>query len=75
VLNQRLSLKGLHYEDWDWARAAAAILGAAARQGEVELVDQELQFGLGLGVAGQHDLAAVDRGQMDVDHLDGGELF
>ena len=27
VLNQRLSLKGLHYKDWDWARAAAVILG------------------------------------------------
>jgi hypothetical protein len=27
VLNQRLSLKGLHYKDWDWARVAAVILG------------------------------------------------
>ena len=45
------------------------------RQGEFELVDQELQFGLGLGVAGQHDLAPVGGRQMDVDHLDGCELF
>lgn len=44
-------------------------------QTELELVDQQLQLGLGLGVAGQHDLAPVGGGQMDVDHLDGGELF
>jgi hypothetical protein len=39
------------------------------------LVGQQLQLGLGLGVAGQHDLAPVVRRQMDVDHLDAGELF
>jgi hypothetical protein len=44
-------------------------------QSELELVDQQLQLGLGLGVAGEHDLASVGRRQMDVDHLDGGKLF
>ena len=32
---------------------------------ELELVDQQLHLGLGLGVAGQHDLASVGRRQMD----------
>ena len=44
-------------------------------QGQAEPVDQQLQFGLGLGVAGQHDLAAVGRRQVNVDHLTGGEFF
>ena len=45
------------------------------RQLEFELVDEELQLGLRLGVAGQHQFAAVGGREMDVDHLDGGELF
>jgi hypothetical protein len=49
--------------------------GRCARKVRRSPVDQQLQFGLGLGVAGQHDLAAVGRGQMDGDHRDGGELF
>jgi hypothetical protein len=40
---------------------------------ELEPVDQE--FELGLGVSGEHDLAAVGGRQMDIDHLDGSELF
>ena len=44
-------------------------------QSELELVDQQLQLGFGLGVAGQDDLAFIGCRQMDVDHLDGGELF
>jgi hypothetical protein len=45
------------------------------RQAKPELVDQQLQLRLWLGVAGEHDLSPVGRWQMDVDHLDGGELF
>src|SRR5277367_6121862 len=36
VLNQQLSLKGLHYKDWDWARAAAVIFGGGC-DGKVSL--------------------------------------
>src|SRR5271163_318002 len=36
VLNQRLSLKGLHYREAGWARAAAVILGGGC-DGKVSL--------------------------------------
>ena len=42
---------------------------------ELELLDQELEFRLRLGVAGQQQLAPVGRRQMNIDHLDGGKLF
>jgi hypothetical protein len=45
------------------------------QQLQPELPDQKLEFALGLGVAGQHQLTPVGRRQMDVDHLHGGELF
>ena len=44
-------------------------------QAELEPVDEKLQFGLRVGVAGQQDLSPVGGRQMDIDHLDGGELF
>ena len=44
-------------------------------QSELEPVDQEFELRLGLGVSGKHDLAAVGGRQMDINHLDGGELF
>ena len=45
------------------------------RQLELELVEQKLEFGLWLGVVGELDLAAVGGGDVDVDHLHGGELL
>ena len=42
---------------------------------ELELVDQELEFGFWLGVARQYQLASVSGRHMDVDHLDGGKLL
>ena len=45
------------------------------RQLELELPDQKLEFRLGLGVAGQQQLASVGGWQMDIDHLDGGEFL
>ena len=42
---------------------------------ELELVDQELEFRLGVGVTGQQHLAPVGGRQMNIDHLDGGELL
>jgi len=42
---------------------------------ELEPIDQEFGLWLGLGVSGEPDLAAVGGRQMNVDHLDGGELF
>lgn len=45
------------------------------RQAELELADQELEFRFGVGISGEQDLAPVGGRQMDIDHLDGGELF
>ena len=42
---------------------------------EFELVDQELQLGFRLGVAGEDELPTVRGREMNVDHLDGGKLF
>jgi hypothetical protein len=38
---------------------------------ELELLDQEPEFRLRLGVAGQQQLPPVGRRQMNIDHLDG----
>ena len=45
------------------------------RERELQAVEQESELGLGLGVAGQADLAAVGGRDVDVDHLHGGELL
>jgi hypothetical protein len=42
---------------------------------ELELLDQEPEFRVRLGVAGQQQLPPVGCRQMDIDHLDGGELL
>ena len=39
------------------------------------MVDQELQLGFRLGVTGEHEFASVGSREMNVDHLDGRELF
>ena len=44
------------------------------RQGEPELVDEQTQLGLRLGVAREHEFAAVGGWDVDVDHLHGGEF-
>ena len=44
-------------------------------QAELELIDQKLEFGFGLCVASELDLSAIRCGQMEIDHLDSGELF
>jgi hypothetical protein len=42
---------------------------------EPELVEQEPQFGVRLGVAGEHEFAAIGCRYVDVDHLNGRELL
>ena len=42
---------------------------------QLQLVEEQFEFGLRLGVAGQQQLAAIGGGQVHVDHLHGGELF
>src|ERR1700681_4153940 len=44
-------------------------------QAELEAVDEELQLGFGVSVAGEQNLASVGGWQMNVDHLDGSEFF
>jgi hypothetical protein len=45
------------------------------RQLQPELMDQQLEFALGLGISGRHQFPPVGRRQMDVDHLHGGEFL
>ena len=45
------------------------------RQLQLELLEQELEFRLGLGVAGQQQFASISGRQMDIDHLDSGEFL
>src|SRR6185312_15734938 len=67
--------KGLHYSGW-LVEVGRGDLGRRLRwQFELELVDEELEFGFGMGVAGEENLAPVGGRQMNIDHLDGGELF
>ena len=51
------------------------ILGGGCGGSGAEPVDQELEFGLGMSVAGQPDLATVSVGDMHIDDPNGGELF
>jgi len=45
------------------------------RQGDFELLEQKQEVFFGLGVTGENDFAAVGCGEVDVEHLHGGELF
>jgi hypothetical protein len=45
------------------------------RQAELELLQEELVILLRLGVAGEDERAAVRGGEVNVQHLDGGELL
>jgi hypothetical protein len=49
--------------------------GRLVGQFELEPVEEQRQFGFGLGIAGQLQLAAVGSGDVDVDHLNGGEFL
>ena len=42
---------------------------------QLQFVQQQVELGFGLGVAGEHQLAAVGGWQVHVDHLHGGELL
>jgi hypothetical protein len=44
------------------------------RQLEPELVEEDLVIGVGLGVAGEDQGPAVSGGEVDIEHLDVGEL-
>ena len=44
-------------------------------QGDFELLEQKQEIFFGLGVTGKNDFAAVSGGEVDVEHLHGGELF
>ena len=44
-------------------------------QGELEFLDQQLQFRFGLRVAREGEFAPIGGGHVDVDHLHGGELI
>ena len=45
------------------------------RQGDFELLEQKQEVFFRLGVTGEDDFEAVCCGEVDVEHLHGGELF
>jgi len=42
---------------------------------QFQLLQQEAELGFGLGIVGEHQLAAIGGWQVRVDHLHGGELL
>ena len=73
------ALKGRHYK-WVAGSAGFGVVGGDAwrrlgRQAELQLLQEDLLIMVRLGIARQHDMAAVRGGQVDVDHLHGLELF
>ena len=69
--------KGRHYSGAGGELGEAVILGLGwSGQDQFEFVQEEREFRLRLfGIAGQQQLAAVGRRDMQIDHLHGGELF
>ena len=68
--------KGRHYRGECAAAWAAVILGGGwSGRFEPEAVRSSVSSGCGLGVAGQLQFAAVGSGDVDVDHLNGGEFL
>lgn len=49
--------------------------GSLFRQSEGELLEKKEKVRFGMGVAGENDFASIGGGQMDIEHLHGGELF
>lgn len=49
--------------------------GSLFRQSEGELLEKKEKVRFGMGVAGENDFASIGGGQMDIEHLQGGELF
>ena len=56
-------------------RAGGDFGGWLGGQLQFQLLQQEAEFGFGLGVAGEQQLAAVGGRHVHVDHLHGGELL
>ena len=73
--DQGISGKGLHYSGVSGERGSGDSRRRLGRQMELEPLDQELQFRLGLRAAGQDEFAAIRGRHMDVDHLNSRELF
>src|SRR5215467_13236814 len=66
-----LRRRGLVADYWRCSRNAWRWL---RRQFELELMQQKLLVGIGLGVSGENQCAAVRRRKVHVEHLDGGHL-
>ena len=54
---------------------SVVILGRLCGQLQFEFLQQQAELGFGLGIAGEHQLAAVSRRQVHVDHLHRGKLL
>jgi len=68
--------KGRHHSRAGGPGAATVIFARRlGRQFELELVEEQLQLGFGLGEAGERQLAPVGGRQVYVDHRHGGELL
>ncbi len=61
------------HRGWGIDRGGGNFRRRLRRRFELELVEQEPQLGLRLGVAGEQELAPVGCRHVDIDHLHGGE--
>jgi len=62
--------RGAWYRTWRLTR-----LSQLSRQGQAQFIEQDLNVGVGLGIARQNQPPTIYGGQMNVDHLNGRQLF
>src|SRR6516162_6150708 len=68
--------KGRHYTRGGWIERGSGDSGWwLGGQIGLQFLEHQLELGFRLGIASEHQLAAVGGWQMHVDHLHGGELL
>ena len=76
-VNRGLGSRGLHYtllSSCGELPCCGDSWWGLRRQGQVELADEELLIDVGLGIPGQDQGAVIRGGEVNIEHLDRGEL-